>query len=148
MNALRCYSQFYDQYNIIIQSFNGEITLDLLKSFKRKELQKEGFARPINILCDIRGLKISSLVNETTDFISFSMENGELYIKRKSAVLVKNASQHVYASLFSTSTKDMPNQIKVFTNISEALNWLGISLNSDEAEELLIEVKKQSAIFS
>lgn len=147
MIRIACKTQVLEEYNLKLEIFSGSLTLEHLIEFKKQDATKQNLLKPYNIICDIRQLTIGGLTDELMQLSVFLKQNGELNIKRKSAIITSTANQHVYANIFSKLNGGLANQIKVFLSVEEALKWLKCKAPITEIELNLHRMQEKTKII-
>lgn len=146
MIEIACKSQLIEELNLRLEVYKGSVTFSHLTQFKKTESQSPTYFRPWNVLTDIRDLTVTSTTNELNDLYKFMRQDGDIQTQRKSAILTKTPSQHVYANIYSTIASKDNCQIKVFLSTQEALDWLHCDIDTSKIESIFKLLKAQTQL--
>lgn len=126
------------QYNLIIEFFSGEITLDAILSAKKSKNSMPEFDPTFNHLIDLRHAKTNISLSEIKEIAKFQEENKQYIKKRKSAFLADSPEQTSLTILFTLSMQNLPIDFEIFSTTKAALNWLDLWYLSERDYEKFI----------
>lgn len=143
-------TQFYFNYeilsehNLILETFTGTLTLDLMKKVKSDETKDPRFKPELNVIADVRGLIFDGTTHEVGEYINFALNHGSIMGKRRTAVIFATPNQHVYSEIFSKLNNGNELAVHHFNEVKNALKWINCDKHHEEIEGLLNEIKKKS----
>lgn len=143
-------TQFYFNYdiipehNLLIESFNGTLTLDLMKKIKSNESKDEYFKPELNVIADVRQLTFDGTTEQVTEYLNFAITHGSIMGKRKTAVIFATPNQHVYSNIFSKVSNNTQMAVHHFQEVKSALKWINCDKAHDEVENMLHEIRAKS----
>ena len=137
----------FDNKNIIIEYYSGEITVDDFLSLKERISKEPNYNFFSDTILDIRdaNLKVSETdLLKLFDFLhsKFSKEEG----KRKTAYLTNSPNDVVQSTLFSNllESKKLNVNPRIFSTMEGVVSWFdNPDINKEILETILYELKAQ-----
>lgn len=128
---------------LIIEVFDGSMTMENFKAFKIKQASDPDFDPTYNNISITDNLIINATINQIDTLVNFLANHAEIIGKRKSAVCVNSQNLLVYTSIYKSLQNKLPQEYQIFSNLSDALNWLDLSESFTEIQLHLNEIKDE-----
>lgn len=133
------------EHKLIIEYFNGNITIQDIIDSKNKKNKLENFNPSFDHIIDLRNAEFDFSHEEIKKIAEFQNANREYIAKRKSAFITSKPEHVSMAMLFSISIKHLPIEFEIFTTVGAALNRLDIwELSVQEYESKVEDLKNLS----
>ncbi|NOQ28341.1 MAG: hypothetical protein GQ564_23510 [Bacteroidales bacterium] len=124
---------------LIIEYFSGKIELKDILELKRRESIEKEYNSNFNIIDDSRDAEFLLNQNEISTYVNHIINNKLINGKRNAAYLTKTPNQVVIATLFDMLKKELPINVKIFSTVEVAMNWLELSEEDKKLVEFYLE---------
>jgi len=128
------------ELKIMIEYFSVEMSLDDLISHRKIMIHDIEYNPTYNIITDFRDAYLNGNEDDILSFIEFAKNYPNLAAKRRAAILTETPNQTVISSIYKLKLQDLPFIVKIFSTVSAALNWVGLTLT--DKEKIENEIKK------
>lgn len=136
--------EIFEEHNLLLETFTGRITLELMKKAKSDESLDPRFSPKLNVIADVRSLMFDGTTQQVSEYINFAFEQGGIMGKRKTAVIFATPNQHVYSEIFSKLNNQNLLAVHHFQEVKSALKWINCDKHHTEIEAKLKEIKLNS----
>ena len=138
-----CNYTIIPELKLIIEYFAGQIDEDCILAEKTRMINDPLFDQSYNVLDDFRNAIMDYSIEGTKHIIEWIAKNHNF--PRQAAHLTSSPDQVVATTLFGKlkSTKLLVN-LKIFSTMESAVNWIGLSVDDIPAIEQAIEKLKSS----
>ena len=109
---------------VITETWPEIVTIEDYKQVKQSEFNDPDFDADFNVITDMRLLNLELNVIIIDKIINFIDNNSNTMKDRKSAILTNKPNQVVNSFIFRSRAKNLPLNIKVFSTMEGALNWI------------------------
>ena len=133
-----------EEINLIIQSYQGDITLSGLKNMKRKLFQDKFYNTEYKVLTDMRLSNNSITIEEVEKYGEWIEEKLKLGSFNLNAILTSTPQQVVQSSIFRLNNNLKKYNYKVLSTLESSLNYLNIDFS--HIEIIKIEINKMKFI--
>jgi|GEM_PF-3420397 hypothetical protein len=116
--------KIYSDKKIIIETLSEDISPNLYTKLKHNQFLEKNFNRNFGLITDLRNLKSVSDKELIQNIIDIFKENKGKANRCKSALIVCNKDFLKNINLTLAKGKKQTGEIKSFTEINEAENWL------------------------
>jgi len=121
-----CNYKILPEFTLVIGRYAGRISENDIISLKDKILHDKDFNREYNVLDDFTDADFNVSEGGFEFVLRWLQEN--FSSPRRSAVLTRTPDQVVMITLFKNlENNKLPMNIKIFSTLSYALEWIGIS---------------------
>jgi len=134
-----CNYKILPEFQLVIGIYSGQVSEKEIISLKDKIKHDKDFSWDYNVLDDFTEADFNLSENGLEIILQWLQD--DFSSTRRSALLTKTPDQVVTITLFKYLEKNMlPMNIQVFSTLSSALQWIGISENNkkDAAEVINI----------
>lgn len=114
------------EQKLIMENISGLLTINNITSHRKLLYNHTNFSPDYNFLLDLRDAKIDITMEQFNAYINHLSSKGNIFKKRKSAFLVKNANQMVFANEFKKFEGKIPVETNIFTKLDDAIEWLDL----------------------
>lgn len=108
--------------NLLTETLSGEVTLDDLISFTLDKIKHKNFKDGMNIISDVRKVKLVMAEDEMQIFANFFMRHLDRFKGGKFALVHGNPGQYVF-SYFYKRFETKPGNVETFSTLEEAYSW-------------------------
>ncbi len=109
---------------VITETWPEIVSFEDYKQVKQSEFNDPDFDPDFNVITDMSLLNLELNVIIIDKIINFIDNNSNTMKDRKSAILTKKPNQVVNSFVFRSGAKNLPLNIKVFSTMEGALNWI------------------------
>ena len=109
---------------VITETWPEIVSFEDYKQVKQSEFNDPDFDADFNVITDMRLLNLELNVIIIDKIINFIDNNSNTMKDRKSAILTNKPNQVVNSFVFRSGAKNLPLNIKVFSTMEGALNWI------------------------
>lgn len=109
---------------VITETWPENVNIEDYKKVKQSEFNDPDFDSDFNVITDLRILKLELNVVVIDKIINFIKDNSNNIKDRKSAILTNKPNQVVNSFVFKSKAKNLPLNIKIFSTMEAALNWI------------------------
>jgi hypothetical protein len=144
---LKNYTDFViiPEKKLIIEYFSGKIELKDILELKYRESLETEYNSNYNIIDDSRDAEFLLNENEISKYVNHIINNKLINGKRNAAYLTKTPNQVVIATLFDMLKKELPINVRIFSTVEVAMNWLELSEEDKRLIEFYLEkLRKRS----
>ncbi len=132
------YYKIIPDKRLIIEYFEGILTLDEILKFVRCIKMDKNFDTSFNSLIDLSDMEMEVSAKEVEKYVNYLKKNKSLMGNRKLAMITKTPEHVVIATLYKLLGKDLPLNIKVFSTFEAAIRWLGVfRFNYDDYSKII-----------
>lgn len=135
------YSNFkiIPEKKLIIEYFYGKIELkDILELKYRESIEKE-YNSNFNVIDDSRDAEFLLDEKEISTYVDHITNNKLINGKRNAAYLTKTPNQVVIATLFDMLKKELPINVRIFSTVEAAINWVDLLQEDKKLVEFYLE---------
>lgn len=143
MNSIKTLKyKILSELNLIIDCWYGELTFDKILASKLEQAQNAKWNQGYHNISDIRNAVFSLTNTEAKKIIDYTKTDMRWQHKRKTAYLTNNPNQVVFQKILELNkSKDIPNEIKSFSTLGAALNWIKIDMSEfDKINNIILEL--------
>lgn len=133
-----------EEINLIIQVYQGDVTLSGLKNMKRNLFQDKYYNSEYKVLTDARLSNNSLTIKEVEEYGTWTGEQLKSGSFNLNAILTSTPQQVVQSSIFSLNENLKKYNYKVFSTLEGSLNYLHIDFSN--IETIKIEINKMKYI--
>ena len=133
-----------EEINLIIQFYQGDITLSGLKNMKRNLFQDKGYNSEYKVLSDLRLSNNSLALEEVEEYGIWMGKKLKAVRVNLSAILTSTPQQVVQSMIFSLNKNLEKDSYTVFSTLESALLYLRVDISYSEVIE--IEINKMKDI--
>jgi hypothetical protein len=127
---------------LIVEYFEGQIGLNELIDFQLRQMEDKSCNPGYNDLTDLRNSEFIVQKNDVKKYADFVKQTEIKQGNRKVAIITENPGQTAITMLYSSYTKQLPLNNKVFSTLEAALKWIGIPGNDFlKVENILDKLK-------
>lgn len=119
-----------DDCKLVIQYHLDQLVLEGLISLKTKMMNDAKFNPSYSFLIDLRSTRIDNTMDEILAYANWLKSNFTLKGEKKLAMIISTPQQSAILKIFSTQGKPDPLNYKMFSEVGNAIAWLGIPQES------------------
>lgn len=116
-----------EEINLIVQHYQGEMTLNDAKDLKLKVVSDPAFKADSTFIIDCRLADIKLTHEEIDNLCKFISSQTKLSSGNRLAIITDNPNQVFKSTLFSINPNVKHIAYQVFSTITGAVNWLNIN---------------------
>ncbi len=141
-------TKHFPDLGLILEYFEGEMTLDNFIAHNIQEAKKPDYKLECSTLSDISNLSIIGLTSDISNFVQFSANHGLVETNKKSAILWRTPNQQIYANLYAKLCLNHKLEVKVFSKMKDALEWLNAATDITKVKETFQQLKSNKSKLS
>ena len=136
--------RIFPEYKLIVDYWEGDLTIEGIISAKEKQSQDPCFDPDYHVIADVRKVFHTANRGDISYFTKYIENNPKWIRDRKSAHITSTPNHLVFNVILDMKLDDTnPLQIKPFSTVSTALQWLGLhQLGEDFIESTFKELSK------
>ncbi len=140
LNSKKYNYKIFPNLNLSLEAFTGSFNLSEMIENRTKLYTDKEFSLDLNLISDFNDAIITYLINDLRTYLT-NAKKAKFLNKRKTAIIVSSVNQHVYATEIAKVSKELeiPIEFKLFSNLTDAIDWLGLSSNN---QNIIKEVEK------
>lgn len=129
------------QLKIIIEYYEGELNLEPLIEFKKRQAADKNYSPHYDIIADLRKCDLKINPDEVDSYMEFLVKNRMIVGNRKNAIITQEPYQVVFSELLKRSYSRLSKTIEIFSSVSAALNWINKKdLNLEKFNKIMRDI--------
>lgn len=129
--------------NLIIEFHDGLIKAEQLIEYKKNQATHTDYSPNRNFLVDLRFAEFTQRVDKVRKYVNY-LSNSEIAGVRNVALLADKPDPVVMGTLYQYMQSSLPQNLKIFTAMENAIRWLNLDISAKTAFEILEELRKNS----
>ncbi|WP_457617270.1 hypothetical protein [Lutibacter sp.] len=131
-------------YNLIVEYHSGTLSeISRFINFRKQLISDPLFLPNQNLIIDLRDVNFEITGDDVTTYTAFASENPILNTEKKVALITATPNQVVSSTLYKMAQKNVLQQIKIFSTLDRALEWLGASNAYEYTHQTLLSFKEE-----
>ncbi len=127
--------------NLIVEFFQGIITIDSFIQFKEQLIQDSNFSLDYNYFIYFKEVTFNIKPQEISKYIDFSNKKLPNKKTRKIAIVTHTPKQVVLTTLYKMQTKDTHKKVEIFSTCGKAFYWLDTQPLFDNEKSFIKELQ-------
>lgn len=131
------------EYHLIIDVRVGYVTADVLENYMQVVFSDKDYDNSFDFIVDTREMNFNIIVSEMEGYVQdLSQMEGAFNEKKKIAGIYSSIHQLAYTQFLQREFAKISQPLEFFTEVNEALTWLGSSITEEEVERICKEILK------
>lgn len=132
-----------DTHRLVLMNFQGFIDPELVISFIDKLVKDPAYSNSYNSIIDLQKAEMHYTMESLRKTMDYMATNIDFVGKRKTAYITSLSQQVVPPMLMSTAENKFPMEVKVFSALESAVDWIGIrDISVYQINRILNEMRK------
>lgn len=120
--------KIFPEEKIIVEYLGGKVCWSDHIELKKKEIAESTYNPDYSVITDIRNAQLDlNALEDINKYIAFLNNNSKSVGKRKTAALTTSKEQVIHSEMLRVMKKDLPIDIKSFSTLKAAFDWLKIN---------------------
>lgn len=127
--------------NVVIEFHEGHIIAEHLIEYKKKQASHKEYSASLNFLVDLRFAKFTGRADKVRKYVDFLANHRNVVGARKVALVADSPDPVVMGTLYQNMQSSLPQDLKIFASIENALRWLDLDMSTASVLRILQELR-------
>lgn len=131
------------ELHLIIDARFGNASADILENYMKIIFSDKDYDKTYDFLVDTREMNFNIIVSEMEPYVHELLKmEGAFLDKKKIAGIYTSIHQLAYTQFLQMEFAKINQPLEFFTDIADAIKWLGKEITPDEVEAICKEIRK------